>query len=50
MWAGPKASDHDEIDALLQEQGGGRVAEVVELDAAESGLVEEAAEGRKTVG
>lgn len=25
--------DGDEVDALLQEQGGGRVAEVVEADA-----------------
>lgn len=29
--------DHDEVDTLFQEQGGGRVAEVVEADAAESG-------------
>ncbi|GHB29948.1 hypothetical protein GCM10010392_67740 [Streptomyces clavifer] len=30
--------DHDEFDALFQEQGGGRVPEVVEADAAEAGL------------
>jgi hypothetical protein len=42
--------DHDEIDALFQEQGGSRVAEVVEADAAEPGPVEEAAEAAGEVG
>ncbi|KLJ03394.1 hypothetical protein WQ59_09695 [Streptomyces sp. KE1] len=42
--------DHDEFDSLLQGQGGGRVAEVVEADAAESGPVEEAAEAAGEVG
>ncbi|GDY69905.1 hypothetical protein SAV14893_092980 [Streptomyces avermitilis] len=32
--------DHDEVDALFQEQGRGRVAEVVEADASESGSAE----------
>jgi hypothetical protein len=36
--------DDDEVDALFQEQGGGRVAEVVEADRPESGVVEEATE------
>ncbi len=35
--------DDDEFDALFQEEGGGRVAEVVEADAPEPGPVEEAA-------
>ncbi len=42
--------DHDEVDPLLQEQGGGRVAEVVEADAAESSPVQEAAEAAGEVG
>ena len=37
--------DHDEVDALLQEEGGGRVAEVVEANAAEPGTVEELRSG-----
>lgn len=37
--------DHDEFDALFQEQGGGGVPEVVEADAAEAGLAEERGEG-----
>lgn len=40
----------DEFDALFQEQGGGRVAEVVEADAAEAGLAEERGEGAGEVG
>lgn len=36
--------DHIEVDPLLQEQGGGRVSEVVEADRPESCVVEEAAE------
>ena len=42
--------DDDEVDALFQEQGGGRVAEVVEADRPELGLVEEAAEAAGEVG
>jgi hypothetical protein len=42
--------DHDEVDALFQEQGGGGVPEVVEADAAEAGPVEEAAEASGEVG
>ncbi len=42
--------DHDELDALFQEQGGGRVAEAVEADAAEVGLAEERGEGAGEVG
>lgn len=42
--------DHDEVDALFEEQGGGRVAEVMEADASESGPVEEAAEAAGEVG
>ncbi|GGT61236.1 hypothetical protein GCM10014713_63400 [Streptomyces purpureus] len=42
--------DHDEVDALFQEQGRGRVAEVVEADAAEAGPGEEAAEAAGEVG
>jgi hypothetical protein len=42
--------DHDEFDALLLEQGGGRVAEIVESDAAEAGLAEERGEGATEVG
>jgi hypothetical protein len=38
-----KFLDHDEVDALLQEQGGRRVAQVVEADAAEPRPVEESA-------
>lgn len=36
--------DDDEIDALLEEEGGGRVSEVVEADGPESCAVEEGAE------
>lgn len=36
--------DDDEVDALFQEQGGGRVPKVVEADHSEPGAVEEAAE------
>jgi hypothetical protein len=36
--------DHDEVDALFQEQGGGRVPEVVEADRAEPCAMKEAAE------
>ena len=36
--------DDDEVDALFQEQGGGRVAEVVKADRPDSGAVEEATE------
>jgi hypothetical protein len=42
--------DHDEVDALFQEQGRGRVAEVVEADAPEPCPVEEAAEAAGEVG
>ncbi|KFK90756.1 hypothetical protein IX27_07030 [Streptomyces sp. JS01] len=35
--------DDDEVDALFQEQAGGRVPEIVEADRSEPGLVEEAA-------
>lgn len=42
--------DHDKVDALFQEQGSGRVAEVVEADAPESGSVEEAVEAACEVG
>lgn len=41
--------DDDEVDALLQEQGGGRVPQVVEADAPEAGPVEEAAESASEV-
>lgn len=37
--------DHDEFDALFQEQGRSRVPEVVEADAAEAGLAEKRVEG-----
>lgn len=36
--------DHDEFHSLFQEEGGRRVAEVVEPDAAESGLAEQGVE------
>ena len=36
--------DHDEFDALFQEEGGGRVPEVVEADAAEPGPAEQGVE------
>ncbi|EGJ77285.1 putative phage integrase [Streptomyces sp. Tu6071] len=36
--------DADEVDALFQEQVGGRVAGVAEADPPESGLAEEVAE------
>lgn len=42
--------DHDEFDALFQEQGRSRVAEVVEADATEAGLAEERGEGADDVG
>lgn len=42
--------DHDEFDALLQEQSGGRIAEVVKSDAAEAGLAEEREESAGEVG
>ncbi|GGU50337.1 hypothetical protein GCM10015534_59530 [Streptomyces diastaticus subsp. diastaticus] len=42
--------DDDEVDALFEEQGGGRVPEVVEADASESGPVEEVAEAAGEVG
>lgn len=42
--------DDDEVDALFQEQGRGRVPQVVEADASEPGLVEEAAEAAGEVG
>lgn len=42
--------DHDEFDPLFQEQGCGRVPEVVEADAAEAGLAEEREEGAGEVG
>lgn len=42
--------DHDEFDAVFQEQGGGRVPEVVEADAAEASLAEERSEGAGEVG
>jgi hypothetical protein len=32
--------DHDEVDALFKEQGGGRAAEVVEADATKPGACE----------
>lgn len=40
----------DEVDALLQEQGRGRVPEVVEADTAEPGPVAESAEAAGEVG
>lgn len=42
--------DHDEVDALFQEQGRGGVAELVEADASEPGPVEEAAEASGEIG
>lgn len=42
--------DDDEFDALFQEQGGGRVPEVVEADAAEVGFAKERGEGTGEVG
>lgn len=45
-----KFLDDDEFDALFQEQGRGRVPEVVEADAAEAGLAEERGEGAGEVG
>lgn len=42
--------DDDEVDALFQEQGGGRVPEVVEADRPEFRAVEEAAEAAGEVG
>jgi hypothetical protein len=42
--------DYDEFDALFQEQGGGRVSEVVEADATEAGLAEECDKGSREVG
>jgi hypothetical protein len=46
----PLPFDHDEFDSLFQEEGGGRVPEAVEPDAAESGPVEKAAEAAGEVG
>jgi hypothetical protein len=40
----------DEVDALFQEQGRGRVSEVVQADAAESGPGEKSAEAAGEVG
>nr|WP_233196563.1 hypothetical protein [Verrucosispora sp. ts21] len=37
--------DYDEFDALFQEEGGGRVADVVEADAAEVGSAQGRGEG-----
>lgn len=45
-----KFLDHDQLNPLLQEQGGGRVPEVVETDAAEAALAEEHGEGTGEVG
>ncbi|KOT35737.1 hypothetical protein ADK41_23560 [Streptomyces caelestis] len=45
-----KLLEHHEVDALFQEQGGGRMSKVVETDAAESGPVEEATEATGEVG
>lgn len=45
-----KFLDHDEVDALLQEQGGGGVSEVVEADASEPHPVDVAAEAAGEVG
>lgn len=45
-----KFLDHDQVDALFQEQGGGRVSEVVESDAPEPGPVKEDAEVAGEVG
>ncbi|GAA3973623.1 hypothetical protein GCM10022232_00930 [Streptomyces plumbiresistens] len=45
-----KLLDHDEVDALFQEEGGRRVAEVAEADAAETDLVDECDEGAGEVG
>jgi hypothetical protein len=45
-----KFLDDDEVDALLQEQGRGRVPEDVEADRPESRAVEEAAEAAGEVG
>ena len=42
--------DDDEVDALFQEQGRGRVSEVVEADASEPGPVEESTEAAGEVG
>jgi hypothetical protein len=42
--------DHYEFDSLLQEQGRGRVPEVVKSDAAEAGIAEERGEGAGEVG
>lgn len=42
--------DDDEVDALLQEQSCGRMAQVVEPDAAEPGTAKESAEAEGEVG
>jgi hypothetical protein len=42
--------DHDKVDALLQEEGGGGVSEVMEADVVEPSPVEEAAEAAGEVG
>ncbi len=44
MWAWPEFLDDDEVDTLFQEQGGRRVAEVVEADRPEPCRMEDAAE------
>ncbi|GAA1441198.1 hypothetical protein GCM10009602_15460 [Nocardiopsis tropica] len=45
-----KFLDDDEVDALFQEQGGGRVSEVVEADRPEFCAVEEEVEAAGDVG
>ncbi|GGY07404.1 hypothetical protein GCM10010358_70710 [Streptomyces minutiscleroticus] len=52
MWVGVAEEflDDDEFNALLQEQSGRRMAEVVEADAAEAGHAEERVEGAGEVG
>jgi hypothetical protein len=51
MWGMPQQLlDDHEFDALLQEESGGGVAEVVEADAAEASLAEEGGEGAGEVG
>lgn len=42
--------DHDELDALLQEQGGSRVPEVVKADTAEASLAEKRGERPGEIG
>lgn len=50
MGVAEKFLDDDEVDALLQEQSCGRVAQAVEPDAAEPGTAEESAEAACEVG